>query len=125
MDKELNQLSQIQHAIANDEALIAYFYSDHCAPCISLRPKVKEMVETDYPKMNLYFINSEKYREIAAEFGIFANPTLLVFFDRKEYMRKSKYVSISEMKQGIQRLYDMMFKNKITRCAFGAFIVCP
>jgi thioredoxin-like negative regulator of GroEL len=109
MDKELNELSQIQHAIANDDALIAYFYSDNCAPCISLRPKVKEMIENDYPKMNLYFINSEKYREVAAEFGIFSNPTLLVFFDRKEYMRKSKYVSISEMKQGIQRLYDMMF----------------
>lgn len=110
MDKELNQLSQLQDAIANDEALIAYFYSDHCAPCISLRPKVKEMIEKDYPKMNLHFINSEKFPEMTAEFGIFSNPTLLVFFDRKEYLRKSKYVSIPEMKQGIQRLYDMMFE---------------
>lgn len=59
--------------------------------------------------MKLYFINSEKYPEITAEFGIFSNPTLLVFFDRKEYLRKSKYVSIPEMQQGIERLYEMMF----------------
>jgi thiol-disulfide isomerase/thioredoxin len=109
MDKELTQLSELQDAIVNDKALIAYFYSDNCAPCKSLRPKVREMVENDYLKMNLYFINSEKYPEMRSEFGIFSNPTLLVFFDRKEYLRKSKYVSIAELKDGIQRLYDMMF----------------
>jgi len=109
MDNELNQLSQLQNAIANDEALIAYFYSDNCAPCISLRPKVKEMIARKYPKIKLYFINSEKYPEMTAQYGIFSNPTLLTFFDRKEYVRKSKYVSIPEMEGAIDRLYDMMF----------------
>ena len=109
MDNELNQLSQIQEAIANDEALIAYFYSDNCAPCISLRPKVKEMIANYYPKMKLYFINSEKYPEMTAQYGIFSNPTLLTFFDRKEYVRKSKYVSIPELRGEIGRLYKMMF----------------
>jgi len=109
MDNELNNLSQLEEAIANDEALIAYFYSDNCAPCISLRPKVKEMIARAYPKMELYFINSEKYPEMTAQHGIFSNPTLLVFFDKKEYLRKSKYVSIPELEQGVERLYDMMF----------------
>ncbi len=109
MDNELNELSQLQDAITNDEALISYFYSDNCAPCLSLRPKVKEMIARAYPKMKLYFINSEKYPGITSEFGIFSNPTLLIFFDRKEYLRKSKYVSIPELEQGIDRLYDMMF----------------
>ncbi|MCD6091908.1 MAG: thioredoxin family protein [Bacteroidales bacterium] len=109
MDNELSTLEQIQNTISNDAGLIAYFYSDNCAPCLSLRPKVKELLIADYPKMNLYFINSEKYPQISAHFGIFSNPTLLVFFDRKEYLRKSKYISISELSQGIERLYNMMF----------------
>lgn len=109
MDNELNELSQLQDAIANDAALIAYFYSDNCAPCLSLRPKVKEMITRKYPEMQLYFINSEKYPEMTAQYGIFSNPTLLTFFDRKEYIRKSKYVSISEMEKDIDRLYAMMF----------------
>lgn len=111
MDNELNALSQIQDAISNDAGLIAYFYSDNCAPCISLRPKVKELLAKDYPKMKLYFINSEKFPKISAEFGIFSNPTLLVYFDRKEYLRKSKYISIPELSQGIDRLYNMMFED--------------
>ena len=109
MDNELNQLTQIQEAIANDAGLIAYFYSDNCAPCLSLRPKVKELLKSDFPQMNLYFINSEKHPEIAAEFGVFSSPTLLVFFDRKEYLRKSKYISIPELAEGTSRLYSMMF----------------
>ncbi len=109
MDKELNTLSQLQNAITNDAGLLAYFYSDNCAPCISLRPKVKELLAGQYPKMNLYFINSEKFPLISAEFGVFSSPTLLVYFDRKEYLRKSKYISIDELSQSIERLYYMMF----------------
>ena len=109
MDNELNQLSQLQDVITNDEALIAYFYSDDCAPCLSLRPKIKDMITRKYPKMKLYFINSVKYPEITSEYGIFSNPTLLTYFDRKEYLRKSKFVSIPEMESGIDRLYEMMF----------------
>lgn len=111
MDNEINELSKLHDAIANDGGLIAYFYSDNCAPCVSLRPKVKELLVDEYPKMNLYFINSEKYPLISAEFGVFSNPTLLIYFDRKEYFRKSKYISISELSQGIERLYAMMFED--------------
>ena len=111
MGNELNGLSQLQDAIANEAGLITYFYSDHCPPCISLRPKVKELLLNEYPKMNLYFINSEKSPQIPAAFGVFSNPTLLVFFDRKEYLRKSKYISIQELSQEIERLYTMMFED--------------
>ena len=109
MDKELQQLTQLQEAITNDEALLVYFYSNNCAPCKSLRPKVEELLTNDYPKMQLYFVNSEHHPDMTAEFGVFSMPTLLVFFDRKEYIRKSKYVSIPELKEGIDRYYQMMF----------------
>lgn len=110
MDKELQQLTQLQESIINDEALLVYFYSNNCAPCKSLRPKVEELLAKDYPKMNLYFVNSEDHPEMTAEYGIFSMPTLLAFFDRKEYIRKSKYVSIPELKEGIDRYYQMMFE---------------
>jgi len=109
MDKEIHQLSELQSAINDEAGLIAYFYNDNCAPCKSLRPKILELIDQDFPKMNILFINSEKHAEMSAEYGIFSNPTLLVYFDRKEYVRKSKYVSIPELKSAIERLYKMMF----------------
>lgn len=109
MNKELTSLAQLQEEISNEAAVLAYFYSDNCAPCKSLRPKIEDMINRKYPKLELRFINSEKHPEMTAEYGIFSNPTLLTFFDRKEYIRKSKYVSIPELEKEIDRLYEMMF----------------
>lgn len=109
MNREVTSLAQLQEEINSEAALLAYFYNDNCAPCKSLRPKIEDMINRKYPKIELRFINSEIHPEITAEYGIFSNPTLLTFFDRKEYVRKSKYVSIPELEKEIDRLYDMMF----------------
>ncbi len=109
MQNEIDSLEELQNIITEKAASLAYFYNDNCAPCLSLRPKVIEMIEEKFPKMELHFINSEK-RDIPAHFGVYDNPTLLVFFDRKEYIRASKYVSTIQLAEQIQRYYDMMFE---------------
>jgi len=110
MDNEIGTLEELQSEIADKAAVLAYFYNDNCAPCLSLRPKVIEMVEKNFPKLELKFVNSDK-REIPANYGVYDNPTLLVFFDRKEYIRVSKYVSTHQLAEQIQRYYDMLFEN--------------
>ncbi len=111
MEETLVTNQELEEIIKREDALIIYFYNDHCPPCISLRPKVKKMVKEDFPNMKIFFINSEKYPELTALHGVFANPTLLVFFDGREFIRKSKYVSIAELSGEIGRLYNLMFGN--------------
>ena len=111
MEETLVTKNELEEIIKGEDALIIYFYNDNCPPCISLRPKVKKMVREDFPKMKIFFINSEKHPELTAHHGVFANPTLLVFFDGKEFIRESKYVSIPELSQGINRIYNLMFGN--------------
>ncbi len=101
--------SELDKIMKHEEAVIVYFYNDNCAPCISLRPKVQALVTNEFPKINFYLINSEKHPELTAHHSVFANPTLLVFFDGKEFIRKSKYVSLTELSQSIRRVYDLMF----------------
>ncbi len=110
MDNEIGTLEELQGVIGDKPAVLAYFYNDNCAPCLSLRPKVIDMVDKNFPKLELKFVNSDK-REIPANYGVFDNPTLLVFFDRKEYIRVSKYVSTHQLAEQIQRYYDMIFEN--------------
>ena len=95
--------------IGEKTAVLAYFYNDNCAPCTILRPKVKEMVETRFPKIDFILVHAEKAPETSAHFGIFAAPTLLVFFEGKEYIRESKNISISELQAKIERYYNMIF----------------
>lgn len=109
MRNSLVTKNELEEIIKGEDALIIYFYNDNCPPCISLRPKVKELVNESFPKMKIFFINSEKHPEMTAQHSVFANPTLLVFFDGKEFIRKSKYVSIPELSQGIKRIYNLRF----------------
>lgn len=99
---------ELQEEIVQAAALLVYFYSDRCAPCISLRPKVEKLLQESFPEMKLIFIDSEKQPEIAAHHGVFANPTLLLFFDGHEHQRLSKYVSISQLSEVIERPYHLL-----------------
>ena len=101
--------AQLEQKIKDNAAILVYFQNDNCPPCMSLRPKVQTMIAEDFPKMNLTFINSFENPQLTAQFGVFAHPTLLVFFDGKEYFRASKYISTQELSQKIERPYQMIF----------------
>lgn len=90
-------------------ALLLYFYNDSCAPCVALRPKVEEMIVNNFPEMRHSYVNAAHYPEFAASNGVFASPTIVVFFDGRESFRVSKYISIDELAGRIGRYYDLIF----------------
>jgi thiol-disulfide isomerase/thioredoxin len=109
--EELSDISALIEYIDKNTAVMVYFYNDDCPPCISLRPKVESMVEDQFPRMKLVWVNSKMQPDTPAHYGIFSNPTILVFFEGKEFKRFSKYISIGEMRLGIKRIYDLLFEN--------------
>ena len=100
---------ELRNRVQTEAAMLIYFKNDNCAPCIVLRPKVKELIDVSFPNIEMIVIDSIEQPEFAGEFQVYANPTLLVFFDGKEYIRKSKFVAIPQLKAEISRLYEMMF----------------
>lgn len=108
----MTDLTYVNKIIKESQALLIYFYSDHCAPCISLRPKVEQVLREDYPEMNLQLINSELFPEITAAFSVFAFPTLILFFEGKEHQRFSKYVSVQQLHESIGRPYSLIFDTE-------------
>lgn len=106
---EIETIDQAEKLIQKNSAILFYFYSDSCAPCQSLRPKVVELVCDKYPKLKIMFINSEMHPEIAAYYNSFSNPTIVVFFDHKEHRRVSKYVGIPQLSEEIRKPYFLLF----------------
>ncbi len=105
---EIIEFKSLQDKIQTIPALLIYFYNDACAPCLALRPKVLSMVTKEFPMMELDFINAAANPEIAGHFGVFSAPTLLVFFEGKESIRESKYISLPELENKIERYYNML-----------------
>ena len=105
----MSSVQEVRAKVDSQPAVLIYFKNDNCAPCLVLRPKVKELIAASFPKVEMIVVDTVKQPEFAGEFQVYANPTLLVFFDGKEYIRKSKFVAIPELKGEITRLYEMIF----------------
>lgn len=102
-------IKEIQEIIQSKSAILVYFQNDHCPPCMSLRPKVETLISQQFDKMDLLFVDSFANPELTANFSIFAHPTLLIFFEGKEYFRASKYISTQELSTKIKRPYELIF----------------
>jgi thiol-disulfide isomerase/thioredoxin len=100
---------QLEGLIRDEECLLIYFYSDTCAPCISLRPKVEEMIREEFPRMGLFYVNGPEMPELVPSYQAYGFPVLLIYFEGKEFLRYSKYVSLLELEESIGRIYHLFY----------------
>lgn len=102
---DLNQFRQE----SQKQAALFYFSHENCNVCKVLKPKVAEMIQANFPETGLFYIDINKSPVFAGQLRIFSVPTLLVFFDGKEYFRQSRNIGIEQLKDQMQRPYSMIF----------------
>jgi thioredoxin-like negative regulator of GroEL len=88
---------------------MVYFSGKNCNVCKVLQPKIKKAFNKEYPKIKDIYIDAEENQEIAIEFGVFSVPTIIVFFDKKEFARKSRNLSVDGFIQELKRPYNLFF----------------
>ena len=92
-----------------EPALLAYFSTEDCNVCKVLKPKVAELIQSEFPKIKLVYIKTDNLPEVAAQNQVFTVPTILIYFDGREYIRKSRNIGIGELQREIERPYAMIF----------------
>lgn len=60
------------------------FYSDSCVACKKLAPVLCELEEDYEGKLNIYKVNTNYESDLAKEFNVLSNPTLVLFKDGKD-----------------------------------------
>ena len=106
---KVRDFDHFQEIIGKDQATLFYFSNDDCNVCKVLKPKVYEMLESFFPEIGFYYVDTKALPEVAAQNRIFTIPTILVFFDGNELIRKSRYIGIEELKGELSRPYEIMF----------------
>ena len=101
-------LDTINETIQNNLAVMLYFSAPTCNVCHALKPKLIDAIETNFKDFEIISIDISQTPEIASHFSVFAIPTLLVFLDGKEFLRKSRHMSVDEVVREIKRPYDIM-----------------
>ena len=53
-------LAQVESFVAQNVAVLLYFKNDNCGPCQVLRPKVEELIQSEFPKMKMLVVDSQE-----------------------------------------------------------------
>lgn len=109
MFTEIKSQQVFESLKTSEDALLAYFSTDDCNVCKVLKPKVEGLIKRKFNRIKLTYIKSDLFPEIAAQNRIFSAPTILVFFEGREFIRKSRNIGIQELEQEIQRPYSLIF----------------
>jgi len=101
-------IETIEKRLASELAVGLYFSAPTCNVCHALKPKLLTAFEANFQQLQIISIDISETPEIASHFNVFAIPTLLIYLDGKEFLRKSRHMSVDQVVEEIKRPYDMM-----------------
>ena len=104
----MQNIDTINEIIKNNLSVMLYFSAPTCNVCHALKPKLTQAIEKEFDKMDIISIDTSVDQEVAAHFSVFAIPTVLVFLDGKEFVRKSRHMSVDALIDEIKRPYQIM-----------------
>ena len=104
----MQALSNIKKTIEENIAVIVYFSAATCNVCHALKPKLLEAINENFREFKVESVDISIEEDIAPHFGVFAIPTVLIFLDGKEFLRKSRHMSVGEVIGEIKRPYEIM-----------------
>jgi thioredoxin-like negative regulator of GroEL len=104
----MNTIENIEQSIRENLAVMVYFSAPTCNVCHALKPKLMEALEENFKEFVVESVDISVEEDIAPHFDVYAIPTVLVFLDGKEFLRKSRHMSVSEVISEIQRPYEIM-----------------
>jgi len=106
--KRLENIAQIKESLQK-EALLLYITAPGCSVCKALKPKIKELFTKEFPKIALFEADITDIPELKGEFNIFSIPTILLFFDGKEFAREGRNVSLALFSQKVAKIYELYY----------------
>ena len=109
--KTITSIEDFEQA-KNHQASLFYFSHEQCNVCKVLLPKVAELIQKEFPKIKLFYIDTRKTPEIPAQNSIFTNPVILIFFDSREFYRKARTIGIKELQESISKPYNILFSKE-------------
>ncbi len=104
----MQTLDTINQTLNSHDAVMLYFSAPTCNVCHALKPKLIEAITSEFDTFITISIDISETPEIASHFSVFAIPTVLIFFQGREFLRKSRHMSVGEVVEDIRRPYTLM-----------------
>ena len=109
MYKVVGSLDEFNQILKDNLGVLVYFSNETCNVCKVLKPQIIEMLKAKYPEIPFYYVDMSETPEISAQTQVFTIPTIIVYFDGKETIKKSRHIGLGELAEAIRRPYEMVF----------------
>lgn len=90
-------------------AVAIWFSAPGCGVCSVLRPRIKALFEKEFPRVRWLDLDTAAKPAMAAQHRVFTIPTLLVFLDGREFLRRARNFSPAEVRDALERPYGLLF----------------
>ena len=101
-------MSDIELLLSKNNIVLLYLSHDECNVCVALKPKIQEMLKLNFPEIKFHYVNVKESPAVSSQLGVFEVPTILLFIDKKEYIRIGRNISIKILKEKIVRLLYLL-----------------
>jgi thioredoxin-like negative regulator of GroEL len=101
---------QLNQAISTNPGVLVYFSGPQCGVCQVMKPRIMEMMNRDFPRMALLYVDCEAKQALAGQYQVFSVPTVLTFWNGHAGWRKSRNFSLSELHEAIHRPYSLLYE---------------
>lgn len=108
MQTEITTLTEFDEIIKSNLSAAFYLSTPDCSVCKVLKPKFIEFLSEKFPKIKFVYVNIEVAKELAAQKNVFTVPTILFYFDGREYIRKARFLNFDELETELERIYALL-----------------
>jgi thioredoxin 1 len=106
----MSSLEEFQNLLSREQAVLFYCSTPTCGVCASIKPKIIRLMNEEFPKMKLFYIDIEALPELRGQLSVYSVPAILGYFQGKELIREARNFGIMELASKIDRYYGMLFE---------------
>lgn len=90
-------METFNNVIAEDRLVLVDFFATWCQPCKMMHPVLEQVKATLGDKVRIIKVDVDKYGQTAAQYGIQAVPTLMLFRKGQTLWRQSGAMSKADL----------------------------
>jgi thioredoxin 1 len=104
----IDSAGALQALASAEPALAVYFSAPDCGVCEALYPRLVVCLQ-EFPRVTLARADCAATPELAAQLGVLSIPTLIIYLDGHEAIRKVRHFSLAELAGELSRPYRLLF----------------
>lgn len=112
MSELLFSADAVDGFLASHPICALYFSAPNCAVCDVLKPKLIAMLTRRFPRIGIGEVDCSQLPSLAAGYSVFTVPSLVVFTEGKESLRKMRSFGIAALASELERPYSLFYGGR-------------